>query len=166
MSKYLMDFKFKSSPKSLTYIEGEPLKLRNDLNFFHNKNTFRKELNRLQYNFQKYTGTSLVASGIRDSYIKEQFTESYLIVLLTTNEIVKKTNDIIVKHVEKDFNSHGYYIESTSDYMLLIAKDMDSLISGIDIMEEIFTQTFEDYLKQKKFEDFVKIRPFLIHNYT
>ena len=44
--------------------------------------------------------------------------------------------------------------------MLLLAKDMDGLISGIDTMEEIFIQTFEDYFNRKKFEEYIKIPPF------
>ena len=51
MSNYLIDFKFKSTPKSLTYIEGEPLKLSEKFGFFHNKSKIRKSLNQLQYLF-------------------------------------------------------------------------------------------------------------------
>lgn len=164
MYQYLQEFEFKKSPKKISYLEGSPLILSNEFNFFHNKNKFRKELNRLQFLFKDYTDNPLIAAGIRDSYLKEQFSEEFLIVLFTTNDIVRKINQIIEKFVKMEYKSGSYYLESTSEYILLITKDMDGLISGIDILEEIFTQTFEDYLKQQAFEDYVKIRPFLIHN--
>ncbi|MFX1267080.1 MAG: hypothetical protein ACFFAK_03865 [Promethearchaeota archaeon] len=164
MYEYLNRFEFEESPKELSYIEGEPLILNNEFSFFHNKNKFRKELNRLQYIFKDYTKDSLVAAGIRDTYLKEEYTENFLIILFTTNEIVKNANEIIEKYINKRFNSGCFYLESTSNYMLLIAKEMKGLISGIDIMEEIFTQTFEDYLKQEKFGDYIKIRQFYLNN--
>ncbi|MFX1496017.1 MAG: hypothetical protein ACFFBH_00685 [Promethearchaeota archaeon] len=164
MYQYLQEFEFKKSPKNISYLEGPPLILSNELSFFHNKNKFRKELNQLQFLFKDYTDNPLIAAGIRDSYLKEEFSEEFLIVLFTTNDIVRKTNKIVEKFVKMEYKSGSYYLESTSEYVLLIAKDMDGLVSGINVLEEIFTQTFEDYLKQQAFEDYVKIRPFLIHN--
>ncbi|MFX0026932.1 MAG: hypothetical protein ACFE8M_11030 [Candidatus Hermodarchaeota archaeon] len=162
MYEYLNKFEFKEAPKKLSYIEGEPLRLSNDLTFFHNKNKFRKYLNRLQYVFKDYTKDSLVAAGIRDTYLKEKYTENFLIVLFTTNEIVKNANEVIEKYINMKFDSGCFYLETTSNYMLLIAKEMKGLISGIDIMEELFIQTFEDYLKQEKFDDYIKIRQFFL----
>ncbi|MFX0141645.1 MAG: hypothetical protein ACFFDN_48860 [Candidatus Hodarchaeota archaeon] len=164
MYECLNDFEFKETPKEISYIEGKPLILSNEFSFFHNKNKFRKELNRLQYIFKDYTKNSLIAAGIRDTYLKEEYTEKYLIVLFTTNEFVKNANQIIEKYINKKFKSGCFYLETTSKYMLLIAKEMKGLISGIDIMEEIFTQTFEDYLKQEKFDDYIKIRQFFLNN--
>lgn len=164
MYEYLNEFEFKETPKEISYREGEPLILSNEFSFFHNKNKFRKDLNRLQYIFKNYTKDSLVAAGIRDTYLKEEYTEDFLIVLFTTNEIVKNANEIIEKYINKKFNSGCFYLETTSNYMLLIAKEMKGLINGIDIMEDIFTQTFEDYLKQEKFDDHIKIRQFFLNN--
>jgi len=162
--EYLNEFEFKETPKEISYIEGKPLILSDEFSFFHNKNKFRKELNRLQYLFKGYTKNSLVAAGIRDTYLKEEYTEKFLIILFTTNEIVKNANEIIEKYINKKFKPECFYLETTSNYMLLIAKEMKGLISGIDIMEEIFTQTFEDYLKQEKFDDYIKIRQFFLNN--
>ncbi|MFW9946913.1 MAG: hypothetical protein ACFFDX_08815 [Candidatus Odinarchaeota archaeon] len=164
MYEYLKKFEFKEILKELTYPDGEPLILTNNFSFFHNKNKFRKHLNRLQYIFKNYTKDSLVAAGIRDTYLKEEYTENFLIILFTTNEIVKNANEIIEKYINMKFDSGCFYLETTSNYMLLIAKEMKGLISGIDIMEEIFTQTFEDYLKQEKFDDYIKIRQFFLNN--
>ena len=164
MYQYLQEFEFNKPPKKILYLEGKPLMLSNQFSFFHNKNKFRKELNRLQYLFKEYTDNPLLAAGIRDSYLKEEFSEDFLILLFTTNDLINTANDIVEKFINKKYGSGCYYLESTSDYILLITKEMESLISGINILEEIFTQTFEDYLKKEVFEDYVKIRPFLIHN--
>jgi len=164
MYQYLQEFEFKKPPKKVSYLEGKPLKLSNQFSFFHNKNKFRKELNRLQYLFKDYTDNPLLAAGIRDSYLKGEFSEDFLIVIFTTNDVINTANDIVEKFINKKYDFGCYYLESTSDYILLITKDMDSLISGINILEEIFIQTFDDYLEKEAFEDYVKIRPFLIHN--
>ncbi|MFW9780875.1 MAG: hypothetical protein ACFFFB_01175 [Candidatus Heimdallarchaeota archaeon] len=164
MYQYRQKFEFKRPPRNISYPDGNPLILSNEFSFFHNKNKFRKELNRLQFLFKDYTDNPLTAAGIRDSYLKEEFSEEFFIILFTTNEIVRKTNQIVEKFIKTEYVPGCFYLESTSDYILLITKDMDGLIYGIDILEEIFTQTFEDYLKQGAFEDYVKVRPFLIHN--
>jgi len=160
MSSYLSKFTFTKKPDELSYIDGEPLKLNNEFNFFHNKNKFRKELNRLQFIFKNYTGNSLVASGIRDTYVKEEFTENNLIILFTDNQVVKKTNDILEANLKKEISLGCYYVTVSSDYLLLIAKDMDGLVLGIDLIQEIFTQVFEHYMERKKFDEFVRIRQF------
>ena len=162
MTDYIKEYVFKNPPKEITYYDDEPLKLSGEFSFFHNKSKFRKELNRLQYLFKEYLKTPLIAAGIRDTYLKEEYTEKYLIILFTTNEIIKDTNQIIEQYSGKDIHSGCYFLKSNSNYLLLLAKDLKGLISGIDVMEEIFKQTFEDYLKRKKFEDFIKIRPFIM----
>jgi len=160
MSDNITEYKFKFIPKEIVYNNTESLKLNNELSFFHNKNTFRKELNKLQYTFKDYTGNSLVASGIRDSYLKEEFSEKFLIVLLTNNKVVKNANKIIEKVINTEISPKYFYLETNSDYMLLLTKDMESLIFGIATMNEIFIQTFEDYYAKKNYEDYIKIRPF------
>lgn len=144
----------------LNYIDGEPLKLNNEFNFFHNKNKFRKELNRLQSVFKDFTGNPLVASGIRDTYIKEEFTENNLLVIFTDNLVIKKTNTILDANLDREINPGCFLMHASSEYLLLIAKDMDGLLLGIDFLEELFKQVFEHYMEQKKFDEFVKIRQF------
>jgi hypothetical protein len=160
MSGYLTKFNFTTKLEEKKYVEGDPLQLNNEFNFFHNKNKFRKELNRLQYIFKNFTGNSLVASGIRDTYIKQEFTENNLIVLFTDNQVVKNTNNILEENLKREIKTGCFYIVSKSEYLLLVAKDMDGLISGIDVLEELFTQIFEHYMQQKNFEEYVKIRQF------
>jgi hypothetical protein len=160
MSLTLDKFKFTNKPNELNYIDGDPLNLNNQFSFFHNKNKFRKELNRLQYIFKDFTGNPLIASGIRDTYIKEEFTENNLLVLFTDNQVVKNTNNILQANLKMEIPSGCYYMTATSEYLLLLAKDMKGLISGIDLMEELFLQVFEHYIEQKKFDEFVKIRQF------
>ena len=160
MTDYIKEYEFKNPPKEITYYDDEPLKLSKEFSFFHNKTKFRKELNRLQYLFKEYLKTPLIAAGIRDSYLREDYTEKYLIVLFATNEIVKDTNRIIEKHSGKEINSGCFFLESTPNYLLLLTEDMDGLKSGIETMELIFKQTFEDYFIRKNFEDFIKISSF------
>lgn len=160
VSDYIKEYEFKIPPKEITYSDEEPLKLSNEISFYHNKSKFRKELNRLQNLFHRYLKTSLIAAGIRDSYLKETYSENFLILLFTDNKIIKETNQIIEANSDVEILSNCFYLESSTKYILLLAKDMDGLISGIDTMEEIFTQTFEDYFSRKKFDDYIKICPF------
>jgi hypothetical protein len=157
---YLEKFNFTNKLEEISYNEGEPLKLNERFNFFHNKNKFRKELNKLQYIFKNYTGNSLVASGIRDTYIQEEYSENYLLILFTTNEIVKNTNNILKTYLKKNIEPSCFFMISTSDFLLLIAKDMEGLVFGVDLMEDLFNQVFEHYMKQKEFGQYIKIRPF------
>ena len=160
MSDYIKECEFKIPPKEIIYGDEEPLKLSNEFSFYHNKNMFRKELNRLQNLFLRYLKTSLVAAGIRDSYLKEKYSENFLLLLFTDNKIMKETNQIIKAHSDVEIHPNCFYLESSTKYILLLAKDMDGLISGIDTMEEIFSQTFEDYFSRKKFDEYIKICPF------
>jgi hypothetical protein len=162
MSEYLKKFEFIQEPKSIKYLEGEPLTLNNELNFFHNKNKFRKELNRLQYLFQEYTGTPLLASGIRDSYLTEELSDPFLIVLFTDNNTIIGATKIVSNNQNVDLNPGCFFLECTSSYILLLTKDNKGLVAGIDMLESIFKQVFEDYLKKQKFENFVKIQPFSV----
>ncbi|MFX0175902.1 MAG: hypothetical protein ACFE85_06705 [Candidatus Hodarchaeota archaeon] len=164
MSKYIEKYEFSKKPSKIIYKDGEPLKLSNEFNFFHNKNKFRKELNRLQYLLKKFTGNSLVASGIRDSFLKEEFTKKYLLILFTNNETIKKANTIIEKHADLNLSKGCFYLETNSKYLMLLSQDMDGLRCGVEILEDILSQTFEDYIKQKVFDDYVKIRPFELFN--
>jgi len=165
MSNHLEKFKFKSPPRSITYLEGEPLKLTEEFNFFHNKNKLRKNLNQLQYLFKSYIKNPLLASGIRDSYLTEKYTEEYLIVLFTTPEIVRESNEILASCSDIEFTQSNFFLITTSNYMMLIAKDMDGINSGIEIMEEILNQVLEDYFNKKNFEVHIKIRQFKLSNF-
>jgi len=160
VSDYVKEYEFKNPPKEIKYYDDKPLELSNEFSFYHNKSLFRKELNRLQYIFKNYLKTSLIAAGIRDSYLKEEFTEKFLILMFTTSKIIKNTNQIIEVHSQMEIPSGYFYLESNSKYMLLLTKDKDGLNSGIDTLEEIFTQTFKDYFNRKKFDEYIKIRPF------
>ncbi len=164
MSDYIKEFEFEKEPKEITYIKGEPLKLNKEFVFFHNKNLFRKELTRLQYLFKSYTNIPLIASGIRDSYLKDEFSQKNLIVIFTTNEVIKETNQIIKNNSNVEINSNCFFLEATSTYMLLLAKDLKGLILGLDTMELVIKQVMDEYFNQKKFDEYIKIRPFKLYN--
>lgn len=164
MSDYIKEFEFEKEPKEITYIKGEPLKLNKEFVFFHNKNLFRKELTRLQYLFKSYTNIPLIASGIRDSYLKDEFSQKNLIVIFTTNEVIKETNQIIKNNSNVEINSNCFFLEATSTYMLLLAKDLKGLILGLHTMELVIKQVMDEYFNQKKFDEYIKIRPFKLYN--
>ena len=165
MANNIKEFKFKSPPKSITYLEGEPLKLTETFDFFHNKSKLRKSLNQLQYLFKSFIKNPLLASGIRDSYLTEEYTEEYLIVLFTTPEIIKNSNEILASYSDIEFTQGNFFLITTSDYMMLLAKDMNGINSGIEIMKEILNQVLEDYFNKKEFEDYIKIRQFKLSNF-
>ena len=160
MSGYIEEYEFKTPPKEITYYDDKPLELNQELTFYHNKTQFRKELTRLQYLFKKYLKNTLLASGIRDSYLKKEYSEEYFIVLFADINLVKEINQIVEKHSEKEILPRCFFLESNSNYMVLLSKDIEGLTLGIDEMESIFTQTFEDYLNRKQFDDYIKIRQF------
>ncbi len=164
MSKNIKKYVFKSKPKEITYIDGEPLKLSKDFSFFHNKIKFRKELTRLQNFFKDFAKIALQASGIRDSYLKEEYSENFLLVIFTTSQIIRQADLILEPHKNLELSPGCFYLESNSESMLLLAKDMEGLSFGVDTMEEIFSQTFEIYFEQKNFDDYLKIRPFKLLN--
>ncbi|MHA1233674.1 MAG: hypothetical protein ACTSQL_01155 [Promethearchaeota archaeon] len=166
MSNNLKEYVFNVKPTEITYLDKDPLELNSDLIFFHNKIKFRKEITQLQNLFKEYTKTALQASGIRDSYLKEEFSENFYLIIFTTHDIVKKTNEIIEPRSHFDLKVGCYYLESTSEYMLLLAKDLDGVKSGVNTMEDIFYQTFEEYYAQKNTDDYVKIRSFKLFNCT
>lgn len=164
MSKNIKKYVFKSKPKEIIYIDGEPLKLSKEFIFFHNKIKFRKELTRLQNFFKDFAKIALQASGIRDSYLKKEYSENFLLVIFTTNQIIKQADLILEPHKNLELSPGCFYLESNSESMLLLAKDMEGLSFGVDTMEEIFSQTFEIYFEQKNFDDYLKIRPFKLLN--
>ena len=164
MSKNIKDYEFRSNPREIAYLDDEPLRLDKTLSFFHNKNKFRKELTRLQLIFKDYTEISLPASGIRDSYLKEEYSENFFIVIFTTNQVIKDANQMIDPYKDTNLKLGCFYLESTPNYMLLLAKDMEGLTSGIATLEDIFTQTFEIYFKQNNRDDYIKIKPFKLFN--
>jgi hypothetical protein len=157
---FLKEFKFEIAPLKITYFDEDPLKLNSEFIFFHNKSKFRKELTRLQYLIKSYTKIALHAAGIRDSYLKQEYSDKFLIVIFTTPEIVKKTNEIVQKQLNLELNPESFYIQATSEYILLLSKDLNGLVSGVSTLESVLKQTFEDYLDQKNFDEYIKIRPF------
>ncbi len=164
MSKNIKDYEFRSNPREITYLDDAPLKLDKNFSFFHNKIKFRKELTRLQLIFKDYTKISLLASGIRDSYLKEEYSEKFFIVIFTTNQAIKDANQMIDPYKDTNIKPGCFYLESTTNYLVLLAKNMEGLTSGIATLEEIFTQTFEIYFKQKNQDDYIKIKPFKLFN--
>ncbi len=164
MSKNIKDYEFRSNPREITYLDDAPLKLDKNFSFFHNKIKFRKELTRLQLIFKDYTKISPLASGIRDSYLKEEYSEKFFIVIFTTNQAIKDANQMIDPYKDTNIKPGCFYLESTTNYLILLAKNMEGLTSGIATLEEIFTQTFEIYFKQKNQDDYIKIKPFKLFN--
>lgn len=164
MSINLKEYVFKLKPTEITYLDKDPLKLNKDFIFFHNKIKFRKEITQLQKLFKDYTKIALPASGIRDSYLKEEFSETFYIIVFTTHDVVRKANEIIEPHSLLELKKGCYYLESTYEYMLLLTKDLGGVKSGVITMEDIFYQTFEDYYAQKNTDDDVKIRSFKLFN--
>ncbi len=165
MPNHLKEFIFKNPPKSITYMDGELLKLTEKFAFFHNKTKIRKNLTQLQNLFKSYMKNPLLASGIRDSYLTEEYTEEYLIVLFTTPEIIKQSNEILALYSDIEFTQGNFFLISTPDYMMLLAKDMNGINSGVEIMEEILNQVLEDYFNKKKFEDYIKICQIKLSNF-
>ncbi len=165
MSEYIKEYELNDVEiKELKYLDDEPLNLSKDLTFYHNKIIFRKELTRLQNLFKDRLSIPLLATGIRDSYLKEEYTEKFLIVLFTTLEVHKKTNQFIEPYKDVDFEKGTFHLMNNSDYMLLLASDIEGITSGIDLIEEILNQTLDNFMKQKNFDDFIKIRPFKFLN--
>ena len=164
MSEYIKEYKFEIPPREVKYLDGEPLKLTAEFGFYHNKISIRKELVAAQNLMKNYLGTSLTATGIRDSYLKEEFYKSYFLVIFSTKEKYKEVNMMIQTHENDTINTVCFLIETTSAYMLILAKDLDGISLGIRYMEEILNQTLEDYMQQKKFDDYIKIRPFTLIN--
>jgi len=164
MSKNIRNYEFRSDPKEITYLDEEPLKLDKDFSFFHNKIKFRKELTRLQMIFKDYTGISLLASGIRDSYLKEEYSEKFYLVVFTTSQGIRDASKIIDPNKDVNIKPKCFYLECRTNHMLLLAKEMEGLVAGVDTLEDILTQTFKDYFEQKNREDYVKIKPFKLFN--
>ncbi len=164
MSTSLKEFKFEKVPLKITYLDEEPLILNNEFVFFHNKSKLRKDLTKLQYLIKSYTNNPLQAAGIRDSYLKEEFSETFLIVLLTLPETIQNTNNIIETYSNIEINSGCFYIATNQNFMLLLTKDMKGFTAGINTMETILKQVMEDYMSQKKFDDYIKICSFNLIN--
>ncbi|MGV9171608.1 MAG: hypothetical protein ACOC44_05290 [Promethearchaeia archaeon] len=162
MSEYIKEYEFESAPKEITYSDGEPLKLTNKFRFYHNKSFFRKALNPLQYLFKSYLKQALMAVGIRDTYLKREYGDNYLMVIFTEPDKIHNANKIVGEYASEEFDDKCYYMKSTSDYLLLIAKNKDLLLEGIDTLKTILSQTLEDYLRQKEFDEFIKIRNFTL----
>ena len=164
MAENVNKYNFKNPPKEMEYLDGEPFKLNQDLIFYHNKNIFRKELTKLQNVFNLYTKNPLIASGIRDSYLDQELFENYFLVFFAKGDLIERCNEIIKQHVRKKIESGCFYLIILQEYMLLLSKDMNGLISGINIMEEIFIQTFKDYFEQNNLDAFIQIPQFKLYS--
>ncbi len=164
MSINLKEYVFKLKPTEIEYLDTDPLKLTNDFIFFHNKIKFRNEITQLQNIFKDHTKNALQSSGIRDSYLKEEFSKTFYLIIFTTHEVVRKANEIIEPHHHLELKTGCYYLESTSEYIILLAKDLGGLKSGVITMEDIFYQTFKNYFAQKNTDDYIKIRSFKLFN--
>ncbi len=163
MSRYLDKYEFENPPKEIKYYDDEPLKLNNEFQFFHNKNTFRKEITDLQYLFKEYVNFALNAAGIRDSFLKEEYTESNLILIITTPKVIHEANKIFESY-NRGVDKGCFYIRSTSEYIFLKANELKGMKDGLDIIYDILKQTLDDYFNQKKFDDYIKIRPLEIYS--
>jgi len=157
-------FEFEKEPKEITYDKSKSLKLSNEFRFYHNKLKFRKNLNDLQYLFQEYLKNSLVAAGIRDSYIKVEYTENYLFMILTTPEIIKNTNQIIKEFVEKDPGKGCYYMKCTEDWFLVFAKNLKGIRAGIEKSHKMLKQVLKLYFERGKFDEYIKIPSFSLYD--
>lgn len=166
MPNFLNKFEFDKFPKKIEYFDNDPLCLNKEFVFFHNKSKFRRELTRLQNLIKSFTNSPLKVAGIRDGLLKEELTEKYLIILFTTPEIVQNINQIIDDRSDIEFNPGCFLLESTSKYLLLLTREMEGLIPGIDMLESILNQVLEDYKIQKRFDEFIMIRPFKIIDCT
>ncbi|MBD3194459.1 MAG: hypothetical protein GF317_05340 [Candidatus Lokiarchaeota archaeon] len=160
MSDYIEKFEFKNPPRELEYHEGEPLKLTEEFRFYHNKMKFRKELNKLQYLFNDYLKKTLQAAGIRDSYLKLEYTNKYLMIIFTDPENIKSADKIIKKHESIEIEKNCYVIESTSEYLLLLTKNREALTEGIEMVYEILDQVLHEYFNRNEPDKFIQIRPF------
>ncbi|MFX1411082.1 MAG: hypothetical protein ACFFA6_12075, partial [Promethearchaeota archaeon] len=88
------------------------------------------------------------------------YSDKYLILLFTTNDVIKETNEIIKIHSEIRIESGCFFLITTSKYMLLLTKNNGSLVFGIDTIEDILKQVMEDYLNKRNFDEYIKIRSF------
>ena len=163
MSRYLDKYEFEKIPKEIKYYDDEPLKLNDEFQFFHNKNVFRKDINDLQYLFKDYVNFALHAAGIRDSFLKEEYTESSLILIFTTPIVIHGANKIFESN-NKSVDKGCFYIRSTSEYIFLKANEMKGMKAGLEILYVILKQTLDDYFNRKNFDDYIKIRPFEIYS--
>ncbi|MHA1274471.1 MAG: hypothetical protein ACTSVV_03765 [Promethearchaeota archaeon] len=157
-------FDFKEEPKLIEYLEKEPMKLHKGLFFFHNKAKFRKDLIPLQFLFRDYVGVALHAAGIRDSYIRDSFSEEYLLVILTEHETIKSTDKIVEERQNVQIDKGCYYIEGNTNYIILMTKDMEGLHNGLKTFETILEQTFNNYFETKNFDDYVKVPCFKLYH--
>ncbi len=165
MSDYLKEFTFETPPKELTYLEGETLNLNEEFKFYHNKLRFRRELNQLQYLFQDYMKITLQAPGIRDTYLKKTYTNSFLMIIFTDPNKIKETNTIIAQHENLSIEKGCYYLKTNSEYMVLLSKDLEGIKEGIKTMKIILDQVLHNYFfVLKDFEKFIKIRPFSLYS--
>jgi hypothetical protein len=164
MSEYIKEYEFENAPKEIAYSDGEPLKLTNKFRFYHNKSSFRKDLNSHQYLFKSYLKQVLMAVGIRDSYLKPHYFDNFYIVIFTEPDKIDNATAILEDINPDELDEDCYRMKATSEYLLLIAKKKDALRDGLKKLEQLLKQTLEDYLNQKEFDEYIKIRNFIMFN--
>jgi hypothetical protein len=162
MSNYLKEFEFKKQPEKISYLEEDPLNITEEFVFYHSKSKIRCALNRLQYLFKSHTKNPLLALGIRDSFLNDEYADKFLIILFTIPDVVKQTNKIVQENSDIQLNEGCFYIRVSSTYLILLARDVKGLDTGIDTMEDLLSQVLEHYFDKKEYEDFIKIRSFKI----
>lgn len=150
-------YEFPTKPQIIEYYEDEPLKLHKNLNLFHNKVKLRKFITSLQNLFKDRVGIPLDAPAIRDTYLKKEYSDKYLILLCSELEIEKELNTIIDKYEKNQLKSSGYEIEVTKDFILLKAIDLMGFEIGINSLKSIFEQAFSKYFSENKFDKYIQI---------
>ncbi|MHA1915917.1 MAG: hypothetical protein ACW986_12290 [Promethearchaeota archaeon] len=158
MSNYLKEFEFKKQPEKFSFTDEDPLNITEEFVFYHSKSKMRKALNQLQYLFKSYTKNPLLALGIRDSFLSDEYADEFLIVLFTVPEGVEQINKIIQENSEIHIKDGCFYIRVSSTYLLLLARDIEGVSAGINTVVDLMTQVLDHYFDKKGFEDFIKIR--------
>ena len=97
-------------------------------------------------------------------YIKKKYSESFFIIIFSTYDIIQTIDDIIENYLDIIIKERCFFLESNSDYMILLSKDMDGISAGINAMEEILGQVLHNYFNKKQFEENIKILPFRLYS--
>jgi len=150
-------YEFSKKPQFIEYHEEEPLKLHKNLNLFHSKVKIRKFITGLQNLFKERIGIPLDAPAIRDTYLKKEYSDKYLILFCAELEKEKELNIIIDNFEKNQIKSSGYEIEITRDFILLKTIDLKGFEIGINSLKTIFEQIFSKYFSEKKFDEYIQI---------
>ncbi len=157
-------FKLDNENINVEFHSGDSLKITSEFKFYHNKLKFRKEINTLQFLFKKYLDNPLQATGIRDSYLDEEYSNTFLILIFSTYENIKNLNIFMKKYKELEIDHSCFFTESNSEYIILLSKDIEGIKEGIHILEDIFNQILTKYFENRNFNEYIQIFPFKINN--